>query len=122
MRRLGHENPTRKTGSTGSNQVTFGRKGIFAQRLGRFSAVATFLPTKGARARSEHAQRNYQGRFSDIGRYGTIVFSPFSNSFFGKNLRVYIVADDGHGGNRYRSTLRTKYRSLATLSGGVLRA
>lgn len=34
MRRLGHENPTRETGSTGSNQVTFGRKGIFAQRLG----------------------------------------------------------------------------------------
>lgn len=90
MRRLGHENPTRETGSAGSNQVTFGRKGIFAQRLGRFSAVATFLPAKGARARSEHAQRNYQ------------------------------VADDGHGGNRYRSTLRTKYRSLATLSGGVL--
>lgn len=77
MRRLGHENPTRETGSTGSNQVTFGRKGIFAQRLGRFSAVATFLPTKGARARSEHAQRNYQGRSSDIGRYGTIVLVPF---------------------------------------------
>lgn len=88
MRRLGHENPTRETGSTGSNQVTFGRKGIFAQRLGRFSSVATFLPAKGARARSEHAQRNYQGQFSPtFSPWIHPFFRPFSNSFFGKNLR-----------------------------------
>ena len=34
MRRLGHEDTARETGSTGSNQVTFGREGIFAQRPG----------------------------------------------------------------------------------------
>lgn len=62
MRRISDEDTARETGPAGSNQVTSGREGIFAQRFSRSSAAPTFLPAKGARARSEHAQRNHEGR------------------------------------------------------------
>lgn len=80
MRRLGHEDTARETGSTGSNQVTFGREGIFAQRPGWFSAAATFLPAKSARACSEHAQRNYQGRFCFSASRKLVTFALFLSS------------------------------------------
>lgn len=63
MRRFCHEDTARETGTTGGNQVTFGREGIFAQRFSWFSSVATFPTAKSSRARSEHAQRDYQGQF-----------------------------------------------------------
>ena len=46
----------------------------------------------------------------------------FVCDFLVENSGRRVVADDGHGGNRYRSTLRTKYRSLAALLRSVLRA
>lgn len=62
MRRiLGDEDTTRETGPAGSHEVAPGREGILAQRSVRADTGTSHLATKGARARAEHAQRDYEG-------------------------------------------------------------
>lgn len=61
MRRIGDEDAARETGPAGGYEVAPGREGILAQRPVRLGAAAALLATKGARARTEHAQGDHEG-------------------------------------------------------------
>lgn len=61
MRRIDDEDATRAAGAAGGDEVASGGAGVFAQRPVRLGAAAPFLATKGARARTEHAQGDHEG-------------------------------------------------------------
>lgn len=91
MRRIDNEDTAREIGSAGSHETAPGREGVFTERFVRFGTAPSFLATKGARARTEHAQRDHEG-LCVFALYAPC-FLIFSRYFLNPSFTV-----DGHRG------------------------
>jgi hypothetical protein len=61
MRRIDDEDTARETGPARSHETALSREGVLTERSVRLGTAPTFLATKGARARTEYAQRDHEG-------------------------------------------------------------
>lgn len=61
MCRIDDEDTAREIGPARSHETTPSRKGVFTKRFVRLGTATPLLATKGARARTEYAQRNHEG-------------------------------------------------------------
>lgn len=81
MRRIDDEDTARETGPARSYETAPSREGVFTERSVRLGTASPFLATKGARARTECAQRDHEGlcflHYAVLLIFGRCSLNPF---------------------------------------------